>query len=174
MDNRTSIEELMRQGTNTVSQDDSMVDSILEEIQNNKQHQQMNSDQEKQQQIQEQKMREQKMMEQKMMEQKMMEQKMIEHNMMEQQRIMEQRESMTRNQDFEKPNDSSSTDIPLLKEFTPTFIFLTIFILLNITQINGFICNSLSIDNNNIFILLKAFMGSILFFGLNKMVNIYV
>jgi len=169
MDNRTSIEELMRQGTNTVSQDDSMVDSILEEIQNDKQLQlnqqqqqqqkqqqqhQINSDQERQQ------MMEQKMMEQKMMEQKMMEQKMMEHNMMEQRRMIEQRESMVRNQEsIKNPDDSLSTDIPLLKEFTPTLIFLIIFILLNITQINQFICDNLSIDNNNIFILLKGFIG---------------
>ena len=76
-----------------------------------------------------------------------------------------------------KQNDinlSNNDNIPLLKEFLPTLIFLLIFVMLNITQINGFICNSLSIENNNIFIFLKAFVGSIMFFGLNKILNNYV
>ena len=108
---------------------------------------------------------------------------------MESQRIMAHREAMEQQQrmellqrqqqqDFMKKNEVNLTNnengIPLLKEFLPTLIFLFIFVMLNITQINGFICNSLSIDNNNIFIFLKAFIGSILFFGLNKLISNYV
>ena len=49
MENRTSIEELMRQGSNTNTNDNSMVDSILEEIQNDKQSQMNNTMQQQQQ-----------------------------------------------------------------------------------------------------------------------------
>ena len=78
---------------------------------------------------------------------------------MEQQQRMEllQRQQQ---QDFIKQNGGNLTNnennIPLLKKFLPTLIFLFIFVMLNITQINGFICKSLSIENNNIFIFLKS------------------
>jgi hypothetical protein len=173
MENRTSIEELMRQGSNSNSNDNSMVDSILEEIQNDKQSQAVNSMQQQQHQQQNQDN----------------EARILQAQQMEAQRIMAQREAMEQQQrmellqrqqqqDYMKQNEVDLTNnengIPLLKEFLPTLIFLLIFVMLNITQINGFICESLSIENNNIFIFLKAFIGSILFFGLNKLLNNYV
>ena len=173
MENRTSIEELMRQGSNSNSNDNSMVDSILEEIQNDKQSQANNTMQQQQQQQQNQDN----------------EARILQAQQMEAQRIMAQREAMEQQQrmellqrqqqqDFMKKNGdnliNNENGIPLLKEFLPTLIFLLIFVMLNITQINGFICESLSIENNNIFIFLKAFIGSILFFGLNKLLNNYV
>ena len=173
MENRTSIEELMRQGSNSNSNDNSMVDSILEEIQNDKQSQAVNSMQQQQHQQQNQDN----------------EARILQAQQMEAQRIMAQREAMEQQQrmellqrqqqqDFMKQNEVNLTNnessISLLKEFLPTLIFLFIFVILNITQINGFICESLSIENNNIFIFLKAFIGSILFFGLNKLLNNYV
>jgi len=173
MENRTSIEELMRQGSNSNSNDNSMVDSILEEIQNDKQSQAVNSMQQQQHQQQNQDN----------------EARILQAQQMEAQRIMAQREAMEQQQrmellqrqqqqDYMKQHEVDLTNnengIPLLKEFLPTLIFLLIFVMLNITQINGFICESLSIENNNIFIFLKAFIGSILFFGLNKLLNNYV
>ena len=174
MENRTSIEELMRQGSNSNSNDNSMVDSILEEIQNDKQSQAVNSMQQQQHQQQ---------------QNQDNEARILQAQQMEAQRIMAQREAMEQQQrmellqrqqqqDFMKQNEVNLTNnessISLLKEFLPTLIFLFIFVILNITQINGFICESLSIENNNIFIFLKAFIGSILFFGLNKFLNNYV
>ena len=174
MENRTSIEELMRQGSNTNTNDNSMVDSILEEIQNDKQSLAVNSMQQQQQQQQ---------------QNQDNEARILQAQQMEAQRIMAQREAMEQQQrmellqrqqqqEFMKQNEvnliNNENGIPLLKEFLPTLIFLLIFVMLNITQINGFICESLSIENNNIFIFLKAFIGSILFFGLNKLLNNYV
>lgn len=172
MENRTSIEELMRQGSNTNSNDNSMVDSILEEIQNDKQSQMNNAMQQQHQQ-----------------QEADNEARILQAQQMETQRLMAQREAMEQQQrmellqrqqqqDFIKQNGGNLTNnennIPLLKEFLPTLIFLFIFVMLNITQINGFICESLSIENNNIFIFLKAFIGSILFFGLNKLLSNYI
>lgn len=172
MENRTSIEELMRQGSNTNTNDNSMVDSILEEIQNDKQSQMNNTMQQQQQQ-----------------QELDNEAKIRQIHEMETQRLMAQKEAMEQQQrmellqrqqqqDFIKQNGGNLTNnennIPLLKEFLPTLIFLFIFVMLNITQINGFICESLLIENNNIFIFLKAFIGSILFFGLNKLLSNYV
>ena len=62
----------------------------------------------------------------------------------------------------------------LLDEFKSTIIFFCIFILINITQFNSLICGALSIENNNIFILLKAFIATVLFFFINKLVNKYL
>ena len=46
--------------------------------------------------------------------------------------------------------------------------------LLNLTQVNNLICGALSIENNNIFILLKTFVAAVLFFFVNKLVHKFI
>ena len=62
----------------------------------------------------------------------------------------------------------------LLEEFKSSMIFFIIFMLLNLTQINELICGALSIENNNIFILLKTFVATVIFFFINKLVYKYI
>jgi hypothetical protein len=75
-------------------------------------------------------------------------------------------------------NESKDIDmcenISILDEFKSSIIFFIIFMLLNLTQINNLICGSLSIENNNIFILLKTFVATVIFFFLNKVVHKYI
>ena len=62
----------------------------------------------------------------------------------------------------------------LLDEFKSSIIFFIIFMLLNLTQVNTLICDALSIENNNIYILLKTFVAAVIFFFVNKLVHKYI
>ena len=62
----------------------------------------------------------------------------------------------------------------LLDEFKSSIIFFVIFMLLNLVQVNTLICDALSIENNNIYILLKTFVAAVIFFFVNKLVHKYV
>jgi hypothetical protein len=62
----------------------------------------------------------------------------------------------------------------LLDEFKSSIIFFVIFMILNLTQVNTLICDALSIENNNIYILLKTFVAAVIFFFVNKLVHKYV
>ena len=62
----------------------------------------------------------------------------------------------------------------LLDEFKSSIIFFVIFMLLNLTQVNTLICDALSIENNNIYILLKTFVAAVIFFFVNKLVHKYI
>ena len=136
-----------------MSEDESMVQSILEEINSDKE--QMNQQQQMQQQ---QQMNQQQHMQQ---QQQMMEkQKQQEHmNMVKQQQMLEQRqhqiqvmEKQRMMEGNQKNNDKENIceNVSLLDEFKSSIIFFVIFILINITQFNTLICSALSIDNNNI------------------------
>ena len=72
-------------------------------------------------------------------------------------------------------NDKNMCEnVSLLDEFKSSMIFFVIFMLLNLTQINNLICGALSIENNNIFILLKTFVATVIFFFINKLVHKYI
>lgn len=79
--------------------------------------------------------------------------------------------------DMVKNNNESSDfcdNLSLLDEFKSSITFFTIFVLINITQFNTVICELLSIENNNIFVLLKAFIATVLFFFINKLVQKFI
>ena len=71
-------------------------------------------------------------------------------------------------------NKSICDNTSLLDEFKSSIIFFIIFMLLNLTQVNTLICDALSIENNNIYILLKTFVAAVIFFFVNKLVHKYV
>ena len=166
----TSIDELMRQPNNSnISEDESMVQSILEEINQDKE-QQINMQQQQQNVQQQQNLQQQQMIEKQMYEKKQQEMMMMKQRqqMMEKQRMIQQNQKINNNE------KNMCENISLLDEFKSTIIFFSIFILINITQFNSLICGALSIENNNIFILLKGFIATVIFFFVNKLVNKYI
>lgn len=77
--------------------------------------------------------------------------------------------------EIKEDNDKNMCEnVSLLDEFKSSMIFFVIFMLLNLTQINNLICGALSIENNNIFILLKTFVATVIFFFINKLVHKYI
>ena len=181
MENRggTSIEELMRGGgqNSNMNDDDDVINSILSEINADKEQMVNNQQiQEQQQQMaqQQQMMKEQQMMkQQQMMKEQMMQEQMMKQKQMEIERMREQ--DKLRMEIKDQDNDKNMCEnVSLLDEFKSSMIFFVIFMLLNLTQINNLICGALSIENNNIFILLKTFVATVIFFFINKLVHKYI
>ena len=177
MENRggTSIEELMRGGgqNSNMNDDDDVINSILSEINadkeqmvNNQQIQEQQQIQQQQQQMQQQQiMKQQQMMKEQMMQEQMMKQKQMEIERMREKDKLRMEKSEVVNM---------CENVSLLDEFKSSIIFFIIFMLLNLTQINNLICGALSIENNNIFILLKTFVATVIFFFVNKLVHKYI
>ena len=176
MENRggTSIEELMRGGgqNSNMNDDDDVINSILSEINadkeqmiNNQQMQEQKMQQQQMQQQQQQMQRHQQMMKEQMMQEQMMKQKQMEIETMREQDKLRMEKSEVVNM---------CENVSLLDEFKSSIIFFIIFMLLNLTQINNLICGALSIENNNIFILLKTFVATVIFFFVNKLVHRYI
>ena len=166
MDNRggTSIEELMRGGGQNSQDDDDVINSILSEI---------NSDKEQQQQQQQQQLQMKQQQQFQIQQQAQARQREMEIQQMKQQNMMKM--EMENMKMMEKSKDISMCEnISILDEFKSSIIFFIIFMLLNLTQINNLICGSLSIENNNIFILLKTFVATVIFFFLNKLIHKYI
>ena len=172
MDNRggTSIEELMRGGGQNSQDDDDVINSILSEINSDKE--QMVSQQQQQQMQQQQQFQ----MQQKQQAQaRQREMEIQQMNQMKQQQMMMAAKQMEMEKMSNKSKDIDMCEnISILDEFKSSIIFFIIFMLLNLTQINNLICGSLSIENNNIFILLKTFVATVIFFFLNKVVHKYI
>jgi flagellar biosynthesis GTPase FlhF len=181
MENRggTSIEELMRGGgqNSNMNDDDDVINSILSEINADKE-QMVNNQQMQEQKMQEQKMQEQKMQQHQMQQQQMQQQKMHqmqqEQMMKKQMEIQRMREQDKIRMDIKDNDKNMCENVSLLDEFKSSMIFFMIFMLLNLTQINNLICGALSIENNNIFILLKTFVATVIFFFINKLVHKYI
>ena len=175
MENRggTSIEELMRGGgqNSNTNDDDDVINSILSEINSDKEQLENNKLQEQQmmkQQMQQQQMQQQQMQQQKM--QQMQQEQMMKQKQMEIQRLREQDKMRMEI----KNQENMCENVSLLDEFKSSMIFFIIFMLLNLTQVNNLICGALSIENNNIFILLKTFVATVIFFFVNKLVHKYI
>jgi hypothetical protein len=169
----TSIEELMRNGQNSnMSEDDDIVNSILNEINSEKDSTKVEMEQKQQQQIMEQqRMQQQQLAQQEMQKQRQMAQQ--QHMMMMQKQMEIERQQ--KEQKLDKSEEINICEnISLLDEFKSSIIFFVIFMLLNLTQINNLICGALSIENNNIFILLKTFVATVIFFFVNKLVHKYI
>ena len=181
MENRggTSIEELMRGGgqNSNMNDDDDVINSILSEINSDKEQMINNQQMQEQQMMKEQQMiKQQQMVQQEQMikqQQTMQQEQMMKQKQMEIERMREQ--DKLRMEIRDQDNDKNMCDnISLLDEFKSSMIFFIIFMLLNLTQINNLICVALSIENNNIFILLKTFVATVIFFFLNKVVHKYI
>lgn len=179
MENRggTSIEELMRGGgqNSNMNDDDDVINSILSEI---------NAD--KEQMVNNQQMQEQKMQQQQMQQQQQQQQQMQRHQQMMKEQMMQEQMMKQKQMEIEKMRKQDKLrmeksevvnmceNVTLLDEFKSSIIFFIIFMLLNLTQINNLICGALSIENNNIFILLKTFVATVIFFFVNKLVHRYI
>ena len=182
MENRggTSIEELMRGGgqNSNMNDDDDVINSILSEINADKEQMVNNQQIQEQQQMQQQQMQQQQMMKEQQIQQQIQQQQMMQEQMMKQKQMEIQRlreQDKIRMEIKEQDNDKNLCEnISLLDEFKSSMIFFVIFMLLNLTQMNDLICSTLSIENNNIFILLKTFVATIIFFFINKLVHKYV
>ena len=167
----TNIEELLRSGTNTRS-DNNMVDSILEEINTDKHNELVSNNN---QQALEQKMMEQKMMEQKMIEQKMMERNMIEKQQSALENLIHQNQHKDKllqemsNQN-ENKNDNKNDNINLLYEFKDSLIIFSLLIVLTQPIINNYIVKMLGIEYNTIYAILRTFIITIIFFLINKFI----
>jgi len=180
MENRggTSIEELMRGGgqNSNMNDDDDVINSILSEINADKEQMVNNQQIQEQQQIQQQQqqMQQQQIMkQQQMMKEQMMQEQMMKQKQMEIERVREQ--DKLRMEIRDQDNDKNICEnVSLLDEFKSSMIFFVIFMLLNLTQVNNLICGALSIENNNIFILLKTFVATVIFFFINKLVHKYI
>ena len=180
MDNRggTSIEELMRGGgqNSNMNDDDEVINSILSEINSDKEQMINNQQQQQQQMINNQKIQaqqEQMMQQRQAQQEQMMQQELMMKKQME---IQQMREQEKIRMDFKEQENNKNIceNISLLDEFKSSMIFFIIFMLLNLTQINDLICGALSIENNNIFILLKTFVATVIFFFINKLVYKYI
>ena len=167
----TSIEELMRNGQNSnMSEDDDIVNSILNEINSEKDSTKVEMEQQ-QKIMEQQRMQQQKLAQQEMQKQRQMAQQ--QHMMMMQKQMEIERQQ--KEQKLDKSEEINVCEnISLLDEFKSPIIFFVIFMLLNLTQINNLICGALSIENNNIFILLKTFVATVIFFFVNKLVHKYI
>jgi hypothetical protein len=98
-------------------------------------------------------------------------QQQIHEQMMRKQMEINKIKGESRDQ-YENKNICDNTS--LLDEFKSSIIFFGIFMLLNLTQVNTLICDALSIENNNIYILLKTFVAAVIFFFVNKLVHKYI
>ena len=102
-----------------------------------------------------------------------MQEQMMKQKQMEIERMREQ--DKLRMEIKDQDNDKNICEnVSLLDEFKSSMIFFVIFMLLNLTQVNNLICGALSIENNNIFILLKTFVATVIFFFINKLVHKYI
>ena len=99
---------------------------------------------------------------------------MQEQMMKKQMEIQRLQEQDKLRMEIKEDNDKNMCDnVSLFDEFKSSIIFFIIFMLLNLTQINNLICGALSIENNNIFILLKTFVATVIFFFINKLIYKY-
>ena len=176
MENRggssTSIEELMRTSNNSnMADDDSIVNSILSEINSDKENMQQNQQHQQQQQQQQQMMQQKQQMMQQQHQQQMAMEKQRQHQMIEK-RIAEENANKSKGEQTMKIEDMCE-NVSLLDEFKSSIVFFLLFIVVNLTQFNNILCSTLSIENNNILVLLKGFISTILFFFVNKLINKY-
>ena len=160
----TSIDELLKSG-GSVS-DESMVDSILEEINATKgqQVQKKMSDQEimqRQAQAQAQAQAEQMRNQQLRIQQEQLE-SLVKQNQMKDKVI----------QDIQENNrsDTSSNTHDLLQEFKPTIIIFILISIFTLPVLNKFVVTSIGIEENSIFSILKCFIICIIFFLINKFI----
>ena len=156
----TSIDQLLKSGGNV--SDESMVDSILEEINATKgqQVQKKISDQEimqRQAQAQAEQMRNQQLR----IQQEQLE-NLVKQNQMKDKVI----------QDIQKNNrpETSSNTHDLLQEFKPTIIIFILISIFTLPVLNKFVVTSIGIEENSIFSILKCFIICIIFFLINKFI----
>jgi len=139
------------------------------------QQQQQQQHQQEMQQQQQQQDRHQQQKQQQMMHQQQMameKQRQMQHQMIEK-RIAEENVNKSKKGEQTMKIDDMCENVSLMDEFKSTIVFFLIFIVVNLTQFNNVLCSTLSIENNNILVLLKGFISTILFFFVNKLINKY-
>ena len=107
-----------------------------------------------------------------MMREKIMQEQMIKEKIINEQKINDSLK--IEDSKLKNIENNSNTTLSLLNEFKNSLVFFFIFIILNIVQVNNFVCNTLKIENNNIFVLLKGFIATILFFFSTKIINKFI
>ena len=180
MENRggTSIEELMRGGgqNSNMNDDDDVINSILSEINSDKEQMINNQKLQEQQQM----MQQQQMRQRQAQQQQQQQQEMIQQQMIQKEQMMKKQMEIEKMRERDKMNQEKGDivkmceNVSLLDEFKSSIIFFIIFMLLNLTQMDNLICGALSIENNNIFVLLKTFVATVIFFFVNKLVHKYI
>ena len=167
----TDIQELMRQGVSSNNSDLSEVDSILAEIGNEKQQQQLQIQQQQQQQQQVQIQAQQQQAQIQAQQQMMLNrQEELERANMEKDRML--RQIVSEKQDIEKTDNNNNNNInsDILNEMKPTIIVFIVVLFLTLPFINKFICNSMGIEENAIYSILRTFIICVIFFLINKFV----
>jgi len=161
----TDIQELMRMGSNSNNSDISEVDSILAEIGNEKQQQQQlqvqQAQMQQQAQIQQQAQQQQAQAQQRMMINR---QEELERANMEKDRMLRQ---MATEQKIENTNN---INYDILNEMKPTIIVFIVVMIMTLPVINKFMCNSMGIEENAIYSILRTFIICVIFFLINKFV----
>ena len=175
----TDINEIMRQGINSKSDDISVVNDILSEISAEKQGQlqsgqQVTLQQQQQQQQQQQEMEQKQRMMIQQQAQKQHEQMIAQQNALEDLvKSNQQKDEILRQMSKENNNkidNKTNISLDLLNEFKPTIVLFSIILVLTLPVINKFICTSIGIEENTIYSVLRCFIISVIFFLINKFV----
>ena len=172
----TDINEIMRMGENSRSDDASVVNDILQEISNDKQvHLQVQQQQQQQQQQQAQQTQQTQQA-----QQAQQAQQQAHIQMRAQQEALEDLVIQNRKKDeilrqmseknSEINDNTNDKTMDLLTEFKPTLIIFSIITVLTLPVINKFICTSIGIEENTIYSILRTFIISVIFFLLNKFI----
>lgn len=161
----TSIDELLKKGGGS-NEDDNMVDSILQELNQTKSDQLQKSGNDE---MRIQAMQNQAHLEQLRVQQSQLQQLIHENNTKNQ--IIEQMKNEFENNNINKESEvSTSNTADLWIEFKSTIFVFIVVLILTLPILNTFITTSIGIENNTIYTILRTFIISIIFFIMNKFI----
>ena len=164
----TSIDELLKKGGGS-NEDNIMVDSILQELNQTKSEQSQKSSDNDEIRIQAMHSAQQQQMNEQLRVQQSQLQQLIQQNNMKDQVIEQMKNDFENN--INKESDislSSSTDLWI--EFKSTIFIFIVVLILTLPILNTFITTSIGIENNTIYTILRTFIISIIFFIMNKFI----
>lgn len=165
----TSIDELLKKGGGS-NEEDNMVDSILQELNQTKSDQlQKSSNDEMRIQAMQNQAAQQQMNEQLRVQQSQLQQLIQQNNMKDQ--VIEQMKNEFENNNINKESEvSTSNTADLWIEFKSTIFVFIVVLILTLPILNTFITTSIGIENNTIYTILRTFIISIIFFIMNKFI----
>jgi len=168
----TDIQELMRMGANSNNSDISEVDSILAEIGNEKQQQQQQLQVQQAQMQQQAQIQQQAQMQQHAHQQQAQaQQRMMINRQEELERANMEKDRMLRQMATEqKIENTNNINYDILNEMKPTIIVFIVVMIMTLPFINKFMCNSMGIEENAIYSILRTFIICVIFFLINKFV----
>jgi len=166
----TSIDELLKKGGGS-NEDDNMVDSILQELNQTKSDQlQKSGNDEMRIQAMQNQAAQQQMNEQLRVQQSQLQQ-LIQQNNMKDQVIEQMKNEFENNNNINKESEvSTSNTADLWIEFKSTIFVFIVVLILTLPILNTFITTSIGIENNTIYTILRTFIISIIFFIMNKFI----